>query len=104
MALRHALAEARTLVLEPVMRFEVRAPEDFLGSVVRDLNARRAEVRESILLGGLAVVRGFVPLAEMFGYSTQVRSLTQGRGSFSLEPYDYQPVPDHLTQREHTVL
>ncbi len=104
MALRNALADAHTVVLEPVMRLEVRAPEESLGVVVKDLGARRAEIRETVLLGGLAVVRGYVPLAEMFGYSTQVRSLTQGRGGFSLEPFDYQVVPDHIAQRDHTIL
>jgi elongation factor G len=103
-ALRHALAEAATVVLEPVMKFEVRAPEDFLGVVVKDLGARRAEIRDTGLAGPVALVRGLVPLSTMFGYSTDVRSLTQGRGSFSLEPFDYQPVPDHIAARDHTLL
>ena len=92
MAMRQALSAAGTLVLEPVMNLEVRVPEDCLGAVVRDLGTRRAEIRETGLEHRFAVVRAFVPLAEMFGYSTQLRSLTQGRGNFSLEPYDYQPV------------
>jgi len=91
LALREALAQAKTIVLEPVMKLEVRVPDDCLGAVVRDLGARRAEIRETELMPGTAVIRGLVPLAEMFGYSTQIRSLTQGRGTFSLEPYDYQP-------------
>jgi len=91
LALREAIAQAQTIVLEPVMSLEVRVPEDCLGNIMKDLGARRAEIRETELLGGMAVVRGLVPLAEMFGYSTQMRSLTQGRGSFSMEPYDYQP-------------
>jgi elongation factor G len=91
LALREALAQAQTIVLEPVMSLEVRAPDDCLGAIMKDLGARRAEIRETDLLGGFAVVRGLAPLAEMFGYSTQMRSITQGRGSFSLEPYDYQP-------------
>ena len=103
-ALRHALAEAATVVLEPVMKFEIRAPEDFLGVVVKDLGARRAEIRDTGLVGPVALVRGLVPLSTMFGYSTDVRSLTQGRGSFSLEPFDYQPVPDHIAARDHTLL
>jgi elongation factor G len=78
-------------VLEPVMVLEVRAPDDSLGALMKDLSSRRAEIRETDLEGGMTVVRGLVPLAEMFGYSTQMRSLTQGRGSFSMEPYDYQP-------------
>jgi elongation factor G len=92
-AMRDALYQARTVVLEPLMSLEVRAPEDCLGAVLKDLNARRAEIRETNLMGNVAMIRGFVALKEMFGYSTQIRSLTQGRGSFSMEPYDYQPAP-----------
>jgi elongation factor G len=91
LALREAIAQAQTIVLEPVMTLEVRAPDDCLGALMKDLGSRRAEIRETDLLEGFAMVRGLVPLAEMFGYSTQMRSITQGRGSFSLEPYDYQP-------------
>jgi elongation factor G len=91
LALREAITQAQTIVLEPVMSLEVRAPGECLGSLMKDLGARRAEIRETDLQGGLAVVRGLVPLAEMFGYSTHMRSITQGRGSFSMEPFDYQP-------------
>ncbi len=101
MALRDAIQQADTVVLEPVMRLEVRLPEDFLGPVMKDLGARRAEIRETAVVGQQAVVRGFVPLAEMFGYSTDLRSLTQGRGSFSLEPWDYVPVPEQIVRRDH---
>ncbi|MFN7965820.1 MAG: elongation factor G [Acidobacteriota bacterium] len=103
-ALRHALQNAGTVVLEPIMRLEVRVPEDFLGPVVKDLGARRTEIRETAIIGNYAAVRGYVPLAEMFGYSTDVRSLTQGRGSFSMEPFDYRAVPTHLTSKQHTLL
>ena len=91
LALREAIAQSPTIVLEPVMSLEVRTSDDCLGAIMKDLGSRRAEIRETDLLGGFAVVRGLVPLAEMFGYSTQMRSLTQGRGSFSMEPFDYQP-------------
>ena len=91
LALREAIAQSQTIVLEPVMNLEVRTPDDCLGAIMKDLSARRTEIRETDLLAGFAVVRGLVPLAEMFGYSTQMRSLTQGRGSFSMEPFDYQP-------------
>ncbi len=103
MALRHAFQSSRMVVLEPIMRLEVRVPEDFLGAVVKDLGSRRAEIRETAMQGTLTVVRGFVPLAEMFGYSTHVRSLTQGRGSFSLEPFDYRPVPENIVERDHNL-
>jgi elongation factor G len=91
LALREAITQAQTIVLEPVMSLDVRAPDDCLGSIMKDLGARRAEIRETDIQDGLTVVRGLVPLAEMFGYSTNMRSLTQGRGSFSMEPFDYQP-------------
>ncbi len=101
LALRSAIQRADTVVLEPVMRLEVRVPEDFLGAVMKDLGARRAEIRESTVVGQQVVVRGFVPLAEMFGYSTDLRSLTQGRGSFALEPWDYVAVPEQIARRDH---
>ncbi|HTY60620.1 MAG TPA: elongation factor G [Acidobacteriota bacterium] len=91
LALREAIAQAQTIVLEPVMSLEVRVPEEFLGAIMKDLGSRRAEIHDTEMLDGVALVRGLVPLAEMFGYSTQMRSLTQGRGSFSMEPFDYQP-------------
>jgi elongation factor G len=91
-ALRQAFAASGTRLLEPVMSLEVRAPEPFLGAVVRDLGARRAEIRETTISGTVSLVRAFVPLASMFGYSTDLRSLTQGQGSFSMEPFDYMPV------------
>ncbi len=92
MALRNALAAAGMKLLEPVMSLQVRTPEAFLGAIVRDLGARRAEIRETVFVGTTAVVHSYVPLASMFGYSTDVRSMTQGHGSFSMEPFDYQPV------------
>jgi elongation factor G len=91
LALREALAQAQSVVLEPVMSLEVRAPDDCLGPLMKDLGSRRAEIRNTDLQVGFAVVHGLVPLSEMFGYSTQMRSLTQGRASFSMEPFDYQP-------------
>jgi elongation factor G len=100
LAMRHAFAAAGTVLLEPVMRLDVRTPEEFVGSVIKDLGTRRAEIRETALARPFALVRALVPLAEMFGYSTQVRSLTQGRGSFSMEPFDYQPVPERVAERQ----
>jgi len=90
-ALREALAHAGTIVLEPVMSLEVRAPEEFMGALIKDLGARRVEIRSTDIGKGGAVICGLAPLAEMFGYSTRMRSLTQGRGSFSMEPFDYLP-------------
>jgi elongation factor G len=97
--MRRAFASAGMTLLEPVMRLEVRIPEGALGAVVRDLGARRAEIRETAITGSTAVVRAFVPLATMFGYSTELRSLTQGHGSFSMEPFDYQPAVGEFIRR-----
>ncbi|MCL2877222.1 MAG: elongation factor G [Acidobacteria bacterium] len=91
LALREAITQAGTIVLEPIMNLEVRAPEEFLGALIKDLGARRVEIRSTDIKNGDAVICGLAPLAEMFGYSTRMRSLTQGRGSFSMEPFDYLP-------------
>jgi elongation factor G len=93
-----ALARSSPRILEPIMRFEVQVPEGYRGPVLNDLNGRRAEIREVSLEGGLCFLRGIVPLASMFGYTTDLRSLTQGRGSCSMEPAAYAPVPDAVTR------
>jgi elongation factor G len=103
-ALREAFREADAVVLEPIMRLEVRTPEEFLGAVMKNLTARRAHIEETRVLRGQAVVRGTVPLDGMFGYSTEVRSLSQGRATFSMEPFDYQPVPPAVAERDHVRL
>jgi elongation factor G len=92
-AVNKALKGNMTL-LEPVMRTEVMIPEEYLGPVTADMNARRAEIREVITRGKLRVVEALVPLARMFDYSDRVRSLTQGRASWTMEPSAYAPVSD----------
>ncbi len=98
LAFEKALAAAGPVLLEPVMGFEIRAPQELLAGVNADLNGRRARVNSVTAEGGMAVVRGSVPLAEIFGYSTALRSLTQGRATFSLEPRAYEPVPEHVAR------
>ncbi len=78
------------------MRLEIRTPEEYLGAVMKNLHGRRAIVEDTKFTPSAVLVRGSVPLAEMFGYSTNLRSLTQGRASFNMEPLDYRPVPDSL--------
>jgi elongation factor G len=97
-AVNRALKGNMTL-LEPVMRTEVMIPEEYLGPVTADMNARRAEIREVITRGKLRVIEALVPLAKMFDYSDKVRSLTQGRASWTMEPSDYAPV-DAETRRQ----
>lgn len=97
-AVNRALRGNMTL-LEPVMRTEVTIPEEYLGPVTADMNARRAEIREVLTRGKLRVIESLVPLAKMFDYSDKVRSLTQGRASWTMEPSDYAPV-DAETRRQ----
>jgi len=92
-------AEGNTVLLEPIMKIEVRAPEEFLGGVVGDLNSRRGEVSDVETSGDLRIVRGVVPIAEMFAYSSALRGATQGRGSFSMELHEYRPVPGNLAEK-----
>ena len=87
------VVQGNSVLLEPIMKIEVRTPEEFLGAVVGDLNSRRGEVNEVEALGDQRIVRGVVPIAEMFAYSSALRGATQGRGSFSMELAEYRPVP-----------
>jgi len=104
LAFREALRAAGSRVLEPYGHLEVRAPEEYLGAVVKTLHQRRALVEETSVLRTGALVRGAAPIGEMFGYLTILRSHTQGRGTFSLEPSDFRPVPDTLVAAQHTRL
>jgi len=93
MAMRKAVEQAGAVLLEPVMRLEVVAAGQYLGDIIADLNSRRANIAQVDERGECRAVIAEVPLSEMFGYATSVRSLTQGRGSYSLEPSGYQAAP-----------
>ena len=103
-AFREALRSASPVVLEPYGRLEVRVPEEYVGAVLKTLQQRRAIVEETGFTRSATVVRGVAPIGEMFGYLTTLRSHTQGRGSFSLEPLDYRPLPDNLAASQHEKL
>ena len=96
MAFKDGAKRARPVLLEPVMKFEVVTPDDYMGTIIGDLNSRRAQVNENEQRGNARAIRGIVPLAEMFGYATTVRSLSQGRASFNLEPSHYAEVPRNV--------
>ncbi len=96
MAFQAAAKNAGITLLEPVMRVEVVTPEDFMGTVVGDLNSKRAQIQEMRDRGNMKVVEAFVPLAEMFGYATELRSITQGRASYSMEFDHYEDVPKNV--------
>jgi elongation factor G len=98
LAFRQA-AENNVTLLEPIMKIEVRVPEEFLGAVVGDLNSRRGEVNEVDSLGNLRIVRGQVPIAEMFAYSSALRGATQGRGSYAMELHEYRDVPRNIAEK-----
>ncbi len=97
-ALRKAVAEAGSVLLEPVMKLEVVTPEDYLGDVMADLLARRTQIDKMFERGKLKVVEARAPLEKMFGYSTAVRSLSQGRASYSMEPLEYAAAPDEMLE------
>ena len=97
-ALRKAVHEAGSVLLEPIMKLEVVTPEDYLGNVTADLSARRALIDRTFTRGKLMVVDARAPLEKMFGYSTAVRSLSQGRASYSMEPLEYAAAPDSMLE------
>ena len=99
MALREGVKKSAPIFLEPIMKLEVMVPEDYLGPVVGDLNSRRCRIIDMGQRANVKVIRGEVPLAEMFGYATVIRSLTQGRGSYTMEPLAYQQVPALLAEK-----
>jgi elongation factor G len=92
-AVRHALVRAEPIIMEPVMKVEVVVPEEFVGDVISDLNTRRGKVGGSFLRADGHVVKATVPLSEMFGYATGLRSATQGRALFTMEFSHYEEVP-----------
>jgi elongation factor G len=92
----HQALRGNMILLEPVMRTEVMAPEEYLGPVTADMNARRAEITEVLARGKVRVIEALVPLAKMFDYSDKIRSLTQGRASWTMEPRAYAPVPEEI--------
>lgn len=98
MALRAGCKKANPILLEPIMKVEVIMPETNMGDVIGDLNSRRAKISEMGDRGNAKFIRGSVPLSEMFGYATIVRSLSQGRAAFNLEPSSYEPVPPNIAK------
>ena len=98
MAFKDGVKKCNPVLLEPMMKVEVEVPEDFLGSVIGDLSSRRGQVEGQSIDDGISKVQAKVPLAEMFGYATQLRSMTQGRGIFSMEFSQYEEVPRNVAE------
>ncbi len=99
MCCKEAMKKAGATLLEPIMRVEVTMPEEYMGDVIGDINSRRGRIEGMDDIGGGKMVRGFVPLAEMFGYSTDLRSKTQGRGNYSMFFEKYEPVPKNVAEK-----
>ena len=98
MGFKEGVRKASPILLEPMMSLEVIAPEDFMGQVVGDLNGRRGKISKIEYRGGTNVITGEVPLANMFGYATDLRSLTQGRATFTMQFSHYSPLPQSLSE------
>jgi len=96
MAFKEAVKKADPVILEPMMKVEIEVPEEYMGDVIGDINRRRGQVNSMEDRHGLKIVNAFVPLAEMFGYSTDLRSMTQGRGTYAMEFDHYEEVPSNI--------
>jgi len=99
MAFKEAMHKAGAVLLEPIMRVEVTTPEDYMGDVIGDVNSRRGRIEGMEDIGGGKMIKGYVPLSEMFGYATDLRSRTQGRGNFSMFFEKYEPVPKSVQEK-----
>ncbi|MFQ9515660.1 MAG: elongation factor G [Eubacterium sp.] len=99
MAFKDAMSKGEAVLLEPIMRVEVTMPEEYMGDVIGDMNSRRGRIESMDDLGGGKIVRGYVPLAEMFGYSTDLRSRTQGRGNYSMFFERYEQAPKSVQEK-----
>ena len=98
MAFKDAMAKADPAIMEPIMKVSVIVPDDYMGEVIGDLNARRGQIQGMEAMNGSQRINAFVPLAQMFGYATDLRSKTQGRGQYSMEPSHYAEVPKSIAE------
>ncbi|MEA4988251.1 MAG: elongation factor G [Anaerovorax sp.] len=99
MAFREAVKKAKPALLEPIMKVEVNAPEDYMGDIIGDISSRRGRIEGSEINNGAVTVRSFVPLSEMFGYATDLRSKTQGRGVYVMQMDHFEKLPDSLIDK-----
>ena len=98
MAFKEGCRQAKSVLLEPIIKVERTVPEEYMGDVIGDINARRGRMEGMEAVSGNQVIRGFIPLSEMFGYATDLRSKTQGRGTYSMEPSHYDEVPKSILE------
>ena len=99
MAFKEGCKQAKSVILEPIMRVEITVPTEYMGDVIGDVNSRRGRIEGMDEVQGMEEIRAFIPLSEMFGYATDLRSKTQGRGSYSMEPSHYDEVPKSVHEQ-----
>jgi elongation factor G len=99
MAFKEAMRKSDPALLEPIMKVDVTVPEDYMGDVIGDINSRRGKVEGMEARGNAQIIHSYVPLAEMFGYATDLRSKTQGRGTYGMEVHHYEPVPKSIQEK-----
>ena len=99
MAFKEGCRQAKAVILEPIMKVEITVPEEYMGDVIGDVNSRRGRMEGMEARNGNQIIRGFIPLSEMFGYATDLRSKTQGRGTYSMEPSHYEEVPKSVLEQ-----
>ena len=99
MAFKQAMSKADPVLLEPIMKVAVNTPEDYMGDVIGDLNSRRGQIQGMEARPGAQQIDALVPLSEMFGYATDLRSRTQGRGQYSMEPHSYVEIPKNIAEK-----
>ena len=98
MAFKEGCRKAKSVILEPIMKVEVTVPEEYMGDVIGDINSRRGRMEGMEARSGEQIIRGYIPLSEMFGYATDLRSKTQGRGTYAMEPSHYEEVPKSVLE------
>ena len=99
LALEEAARRADMVLLEPIMKIEVSTPDEFMGDIIGDLSSKRAQIQGSEKKGTMTVINAMAPLAELSGYATKLRSISQGRASFYMEPSHYEEVPSNVAAK-----
>ena len=99
MGFKEACKKAKPVLLEPIFKVEVTVPENYMGDIIGDISSRRGRIEGSDINNGAAAVRGFVPLSEMFGYATDLRSKTQGRGVYVMQFDHFDKLPESLVEK-----
>ena len=102
MAFKDAAKKAEPVLLEPIMKVEVVAPEEYMGSITGDINSRRGRIESMARATGTQVITALVPLSEMFGYSTDMRSMTQGRATYTMHFHRYEEAPQQRARGDHS--